>query len=366
MGISRKEFEKQMEITYEKKSLKKLMDEESPLLKFNAIEEFKKMAAIDYKKIVLDIEKIGLHLVSDRGLYTHHGIYIGDGNVIHYSGLVDGIESGSIEIVSLEKFHMGKGCFVKKHKNIKYTGEEIVERAKTRLGENTYSVTGNNCEHFVNWAIYGNHYSEQVENKIPLLTGAEILATGGGATAMVSTAGTVAGLSGSGIMSGLGAVGIGGAVGGVGTLAGGAGLGAALVLNNTLLKDDKSLDDDERKSRALGRKATIAGAGATTIGGIATISTAGITSGLSATGISSGLAAIGGTVGGGMAAGVAVVASAPVVAAAGIGYGVYKLAKEESLRIKDHELFEKKKKKIDKDFNDSYNSILKMKNEKSK
>lgn len=38
--------------------------------------------------------KKGDHLKSSRGLYTHHGIYVGDGNVIHYSGLSDGIQSG--------------------------------------------------------------------------------------------------------------------------------------------------------------------------------------------------------------------------------------------------------------------------------
>ena len=36
---------------------------------------------------------------------------------------------------------------------------------------------------------------------------------------------------------------------------------------------------------------------------------------------------IGGTVGGGMAAGVAITVAAPAVAAAAVGYGIYKLAK---------------------------------------
>ena len=267
------------------------------------------------------------HLVSDRGLYTHHGLYIGNNQVIHYSGLADGLESGPIEIVALEDFHNGNGFTIQEHSNAKYSVEEIIKRAKSRLGENNYSLSGNNCEHFVTWAIDGNHESNQVDKAIPKVTVAEAAATGAGTIAVVSSAGSVAGLSGAGVMSGLAATGVGGVVGGIGTIAGGAGLGTAMVLNNTVLKDDESLDDEERDARSIGRKATIAGAGAATAGGIAAVSAAGTTAGLSAAGITSGLAAIGGTVGGGMAAGIVVVAAAPVAAATALGYGIYKFAK---------------------------------------
>ena len=262
----------------------------------------------------MKIEK-GTHLVSDRGLYTHHGLYIGNNKVIHYSGLADGMESGPIEIIELEEFHNGDGYDIQKHSNAKYTVEQAIKRAKSRLGEDSYSVSGNNCEHFVNWSLDGNHSSDQVDKAIPKITAAEAAATGAGTIAVVSSAGSVAGLSGAGVMSGLAATGVGGVVGGIGTIAGGAGLGTAMILNNTVLKDDKSLEETERESRSIGRKATLAGAGAATAGGIAAVSAAGTTAGLSAAGITSGLAAIGGTVGGGMAA------------ATAVGYGIYKFAK---------------------------------------
>jgi len=271
--------------------------------------------------------KIGSHLVSSRGVYTHHGLYIGNDEVIHYSGLADGLESGPIEVVSIGVFHDGRGYSVKKHFNTKYKVDVIVKRAKSRLGETAYNVTSNNCEHFVNWAIDGNHKSEQVDKVVPKITGVEAAMAGAGTVAVVSSAGSVAGLSGAGVMSGLAATGVGGVVGGIGTVAGAAGMGTAMVLNNTVLKDDEALDKEERKSRSYGRKATVAGAGVATLGGIATISATGATAGLGAAGITSGLAAIGGTVGGGMVAGTAVVAAVPVVAAAAVGYGIYKLAK---------------------------------------
>jgi hypothetical protein len=278
------------------------------------------------KKEIMGLKK-GDHLVSDRGLYTHHGIYIGDNKVIHYSGLSDDIESGPIEIVDLEEFHKGNGYYVESHSNKKYSSEEIVRRAKSRLGEDSYSVTGNNCEHFVNWAIEDKHISKQVDDAIPIVTGGESIGVGAGTTAVVSSAGAVSGLSGAGVMSGLAEIGVGGAVGGIATIAGGAGLGTAAILNNTVLKDDESLDEKEREARSIGRKATVAGAVGATAGGIAAVSAAGTTAGLSAAGITSGLAAIGGTVGGGMAAGTAIVAAAPVAAATAVGYGIYKFAK---------------------------------------
>lgn len=274
--------------------------------------------------------KNGDHLKSSRGIYTHHGIYIGGHRVIHYSGLSDGIQSGPIEEVSLHEFCSGNDYDVVEHDERKYKRKECVDRAKKRLGEDAYSVSGNNCEHFVNWCINGDHKSSQVDAGTTAGSGALSTAAGIGSRAAVASVGSVAGLSGSGVMSGLatvgGAVG-GGAIAGLGVLAGSGGAATASLINNTVLKDDKNLDDDERESRGIGRKATYAGAAAGTAGSIAAVSAAGSVAGLSGAGITSGLAAIGGTVGGGMAAGVAVTTAAPVAAAAAVGYGLYKAVK---------------------------------------
>lgn len=273
---------------------------------------------------------LGDHLISSRGFYKHHGIYSGKDLVIHYSGLADGMQAGPVEEVSLEEFCSDKGYDVVSHKNRKYSGQESVNRARRRLGEDAYSVTGNNCEHFVNWCIDGDHKSSQVDAGTGIGSGTLSTAAGIGGRAAVASAGSVAGLSGSGVMSGLatvgGAVG-GGAIAGLGVIGGSGGLAAASLLNNTVLKDDENLDQDERDSRSVGRKATYAGAAAGTAGSIAAVSAAGSVAGLSGAGITSGLAAIGGTVGGGMAAGVVITTAAPVAAAAAIGYGLYKAAK---------------------------------------
>jgi hypothetical protein len=276
---------------------------------------------------------LGDHLVTSRGLYTHHGIAVEGGRVIHYSGLGAGMATGPVIESSFDEFANGHIVTVRRSPRRAHGSKATVKRARTRLGEDAYSVTGNNCEQFVNWCIYGRHESRQVDRAVTLSGAGKTVAAGAGAVTMVGTAGTVGGLSGPGVMTGLVAIGPGGAIGGAATLAGGAGLGAAALMNSTVLADDESLDNKERNARAAGRAATIVGAGTATAGGVAAIAGSGAVAGLSGAGITSGLAAIG--AGTGAAAltgasasvmGVAVVAAAPVAAAVGLGFGVYKMA----------------------------------------
>jgi hypothetical protein len=94
---------------------------------------------------------------------------------------------------------------------------------------------------------------------------------------------------------------------------------------NVALRDDEALPTEERSARKVGRKASVAGAAGGSVVGVVSVSAAGSVAGLSAAGITSGLAAIGATVGGGMAAGSAIVIAGPAVAAAGVGYGAYRV-----------------------------------------
>lgn len=273
---------------------------------------------------------IGSHLVTNRTGYSHHGIYVGNGKVVHYSGLANGINAGPVEEVALAVFSAGKNYHIKKHVNPKFSGSEIAARARSRIGEDLYCVFSNNCEHFCEWCINNDHDSKQVNNGTAIAGSTGATAAGLAARGVVAASGAAAGLSGAGVMSGLatagGVVG-GGAVAGIGVLGAAPGIAMASLVNNTVLKDNPALSQDERDSRAVGRKATYVGAAAGTAGSIGAVSAAGSVAGLSGAGITSGLAAIGGTVGGGMASGVVIATAAPVAAAAAaaVGYGVYKL-----------------------------------------
>lgn len=45
-------------------------------------------------------------------------------------------------------------------------GVEVARRARSRLGENRYNLLTNNCEHFCEWCVRGEHRSYQVDELI--------------------------------------------------------------------------------------------------------------------------------------------------------------------------------------------------------
>jgi hypothetical protein len=105
----------------------------------------------------------GAHLVTPRGWFEHHGIYVGNGRVVHYAGYCHGLHTGPVEEVTLEQFCSGQGFAMRVQAGSSYTPAEIVERARSRIGEQRYHLLANNCEHFCEWAINGRSCSSQVE-----------------------------------------------------------------------------------------------------------------------------------------------------------------------------------------------------------
>ena len=105
---------------------------------------------------------LGAHLITERRGYEHHGIYVGSGKVIHYAGFAKSKRRGPVEEVPIEQFADGHAVAVRPHPFPKYSGEETMRRARSRLGENSYRLLTNNCEHFCAWCLLGESRSEQV------------------------------------------------------------------------------------------------------------------------------------------------------------------------------------------------------------
>ncbi|MGH1360567.1 MAG: lecithin retinol acyltransferase family protein [Burkholderiaceae bacterium] len=105
----------------------------------------------------------GAHLITPRRGYTHHGIYVGSGRVIHYAGLCRGFHRGAVEETTLEAFAEGRGWSVEARQPARFGKREVVRRARSRIGENDYQIVTNNCEHFCAWCRVGEARSEQVE-----------------------------------------------------------------------------------------------------------------------------------------------------------------------------------------------------------
>jgi hypothetical protein len=93
---------------------------------------------------------------------------VGSGRVVHYSGLAQGLRSGPVEEISLERFAAGHVFRVIASTPQKFAAEVVVRRARSRLGENRYRLFTNNCEHFCEWCLQGQRRSYQVESWLAL------------------------------------------------------------------------------------------------------------------------------------------------------------------------------------------------------
>ena len=115
----------------------------------------------------------GDHIRVKRFLYFHHGIYVSDDEVIHFT---DGtkkeisLKNAKVRATSLKNFLFDGRLQVASdsgsEKKEIFSSEEIIERARSRLGEKKYSLVFKNCEHFTNWCVSGKTKSSQVRRAV--------------------------------------------------------------------------------------------------------------------------------------------------------------------------------------------------------
>lgn len=104
-------------------------------------------------------------LLNLQGLYQHHGIDCGDGTVIHYRK-----PSEVIEQTSLATFARGNPVYLREYLDgFCFIPEIVIQRAKSRLGEQKYNLLFNNCEHFATWCKTGISDSQQIRDFAPLI-----------------------------------------------------------------------------------------------------------------------------------------------------------------------------------------------------
>eukprot|EP01100_Stratorugosa_tubuloviscum_P007831 TRINITY_DN3221_c0_g1_i2.p1 TRINITY_DN3221_c0_g1~~TRINITY_DN3221_c0_g1_i2.p1 ORF type:complete len:155 (-),score=66.28 TRINITY_DN3221_c0_g1_i2:90-554(-) len=100
--------------------------------------------------------------------YQHHGIKftLEDGTelVIHYSGNPNDF-NGSVSHTNLVDF--AYPSLIQEIKTIEHEKtlklEEIIEKSNSRLGEKSYNLVKNNCEHFAYYCMTGEAKSTQVQ-----------------------------------------------------------------------------------------------------------------------------------------------------------------------------------------------------------
>ena len=107
----------------------------------------------------------GTHLATPRRGFVHHGLYVGDGRVIHYRGFDRLLRRHPVQEVSLTTFAGGRGFSVVPCAAPRFDTKIVVARARSRLGEDRYRLWSNNCEHFTSWCLHGVARSVQVETQ---------------------------------------------------------------------------------------------------------------------------------------------------------------------------------------------------------
>lgn len=114
----------------------------------------------------------GAHIRVKSHAYYHHGIYIGNDEVVQfgYPGNVYQ-EPKDVRVMrsSIEDF-VGEAQFIevyvfsKAELKKKKDDQEIIKEALSHVGEAGYSILRNNCEHFANRCIYGSGTSDQIDD----------------------------------------------------------------------------------------------------------------------------------------------------------------------------------------------------------
>lgn len=266
----------------------------------------------------------GDHIFVDRGAISHHGIDVGGGEVIHFSG-TDGTKEGALICRSTLGEFLGGGEMKIQLYGTRLSPEITVWRAESMLGESGYNLFSNNCEHFASWCAADIHSSAQVEGRLAQAAIVSIGVVGPPlAVTFVARNGGAVSRSGANLISGLAKMG-GGAKGGMIVLAG-ASATATITSMCFALRDKPSLPDDERRARQFGRAAAVFGGVTGAMGSVWSVGAMGV-SGYSAAGITSGLAQLGGLIGGGMTYGIGLLAFVPPVLAALLGLLVYNFAR---------------------------------------
>lgn len=114
----------------------------------------------NHKKKILYLNP-GDHIAIDRFFpmpYTHHGIYIGNNQAIHY------VPPGIIQETGLDEFrYYSDGYIYKVDSETQLSPEQIINIAKSKIGEKNYDYIMNNCETFTRLCRYGDGSERKIK-----------------------------------------------------------------------------------------------------------------------------------------------------------------------------------------------------------
>lgn len=115
-----------------------------------------------------------------KGAYHHHGIDLGDGRVVHFSGEPLRWRDARVVCDALDDFCRGVQPEIVPHEGDTREVEETIATALAHVGEAGYQLWTNNCEHFARYCKTGRRESVQVRRFVrsTALTGATVMLVG--------------------------------------------------------------------------------------------------------------------------------------------------------------------------------------------
>ncbi len=100
------------------------------------------------------------------GLYTHHGIDMGDDTVIHFSGEPLHMRHAVVCRIAMADFLQGGQARVVRREEGARSPEEVMSTAESLIGAKSYHPLFNNCEHFATFCMTGRKDSRQARRAL--------------------------------------------------------------------------------------------------------------------------------------------------------------------------------------------------------
>jgi predicted Fe-Mo cluster-binding NifX family protein len=103
-----------------------------------------------------------IYVKQNGRFYTHHGIYIGEGKVVHLAGAIREKVNPKVHKTDFSRFLKG-GKLRRRDYKERLPDCETIRIAKEHLSDKSYSMIWNNCEHFATYCATGKKKSRQVK-----------------------------------------------------------------------------------------------------------------------------------------------------------------------------------------------------------
>ena len=111
-----------------------------------------------------------LFFYRSENMYSHHGIDTGEGTVIHYDSSIPAKLAATVvkncaprvRESTFEEFSQGRPVLTRAYATCD-TADVVIRRARERVGEQSYDLFRNNCEHFAVWCKTGKPASCQTD-----------------------------------------------------------------------------------------------------------------------------------------------------------------------------------------------------------